>query len=245
MILEAPSTRLSGMCANEDRHSFVYRENRVPFYQRLLQKHDGKRQWWKVSHTYAFQDIETRDAGVFCLMPSMVTAFPRPNTIKADFNWHISSQHGLTSSTVSPIAIPPLPLLHSHVGKLLGCDIRHYSNGIRPQDLVLRCWTREFTRRMGYSVNTAHEFQCFEKPHSYVHAFSTAIVLLLSAVRPISIASATSKKQGSFQLTLSIFCPIVSSINIEKPAFRSLGLEYSVPARCGSLNEAQHETRPS
>ncbi|KAJ9651504.1 hypothetical protein H2198_009232, partial [Neophaeococcomyces mojaviensis] len=26
---------------------FVYRENRVPFYQRLLQKHDGKRQWWK------------------------------------------------------------------------------------------------------------------------------------------------------------------------------------------------------
>lgn len=29
--------------------SFVMRENRVPHYQRLLQKHDGKRQWWKVS----------------------------------------------------------------------------------------------------------------------------------------------------------------------------------------------------
>jgi hypothetical protein len=28
--------------------SFVYRENRVPYYQRLFQSHDGKRQWWKV-----------------------------------------------------------------------------------------------------------------------------------------------------------------------------------------------------
>ncbi|KAJ9645696.1 hypothetical protein H2201_007489 [Coniosporium apollinis] len=27
---------------------FVYRENRVPYYQRLYQKHDGKRLWWKV-----------------------------------------------------------------------------------------------------------------------------------------------------------------------------------------------------
>ncbi|OQV03865.1 hypothetical protein CLAIMM_08851 [Cladophialophora immunda] len=26
---------------------FVYRDNRVPYYQRLFQKHDGKRQWWK------------------------------------------------------------------------------------------------------------------------------------------------------------------------------------------------------
>jgi hypothetical protein len=31
--------------------SFVFRENRVPFYQRLFQNHDGKRQWWKVSLT--------------------------------------------------------------------------------------------------------------------------------------------------------------------------------------------------
>lgn len=30
-------------------HSFVFRENRVPYYQRLFQNHDGKRQWWKVS----------------------------------------------------------------------------------------------------------------------------------------------------------------------------------------------------
>lgn len=29
--------------------SFVFRENRVPYYQRLFQNHDGKRQWWKVS----------------------------------------------------------------------------------------------------------------------------------------------------------------------------------------------------
>jgi hypothetical protein len=28
----------------------VFRENRVPHYQRLFQNHDGKRQWWKVSH---------------------------------------------------------------------------------------------------------------------------------------------------------------------------------------------------
>lgn len=28
---------------------FVFRENRVPHYQRLFQKHDGKRQWYKVS----------------------------------------------------------------------------------------------------------------------------------------------------------------------------------------------------
>ena len=28
---------------------FVFRENRVPYYQRLFQKHDGKRQWYKVS----------------------------------------------------------------------------------------------------------------------------------------------------------------------------------------------------
>ena len=29
-------------------HRFLYRENRVPHYQRLFQRHDGKRQWWKV-----------------------------------------------------------------------------------------------------------------------------------------------------------------------------------------------------
>lgn len=28
---------------------FVFRENRVPYYQQLFQAHDGKRQWWKVS----------------------------------------------------------------------------------------------------------------------------------------------------------------------------------------------------
>ncbi|KAL2218237.1 hypothetical protein M432DRAFT_640336 [Thermoascus aurantiacus ATCC 26904] len=26
---------------------FVFRENRVPYYQRLFQQNDGKRQWWK------------------------------------------------------------------------------------------------------------------------------------------------------------------------------------------------------
>ncbi|GKZ52044.1 hypothetical protein AbraIFM66951_010030, partial [Aspergillus brasiliensis] len=29
------------------RFRFVYAENRVPFYQRLFQKNDGKRMWWK------------------------------------------------------------------------------------------------------------------------------------------------------------------------------------------------------
>jgi hypothetical protein len=29
-------------------YSFVYRENRVPYYQRLFQRHDGLRQWHKV-----------------------------------------------------------------------------------------------------------------------------------------------------------------------------------------------------
>ena len=28
---------------------FLYRENRVPYYQRLFQRNDGKPQWWKVS----------------------------------------------------------------------------------------------------------------------------------------------------------------------------------------------------
>ncbi|KAK2755013.1 hypothetical protein FQN54_006541 [Arachnomyces sp. PD_36] len=34
--------RLAGM---------MYRENRVPYYQRLFQNHDGKRQWWKTSRS--------------------------------------------------------------------------------------------------------------------------------------------------------------------------------------------------
>ncbi|CRG83144.1 hypothetical protein PISL3812_00492 [Talaromyces islandicus] len=32
---------------------FVYRENRVPYYQRLFQQHDGKRQWWKTGRSGA------------------------------------------------------------------------------------------------------------------------------------------------------------------------------------------------
>ncbi|KAG2027099.1 hypothetical protein GB937_000835 [Aspergillus fischeri] len=30
---------------------FVFRENRVPYYQRLFQQHDGKRQWWKTDRS--------------------------------------------------------------------------------------------------------------------------------------------------------------------------------------------------
>ncbi|KAJ9297502.1 hypothetical protein DTO271G3_4277 [Paecilomyces variotii] len=30
---------------------FVFRENRVPFYQRLFQRHDGKRQWYKTNRS--------------------------------------------------------------------------------------------------------------------------------------------------------------------------------------------------
>ncbi|KAL1967344.1 hypothetical protein VTN77DRAFT_3390 [Rasamsonia byssochlamydoides] len=32
---------------------FVFRENRVPYYQRLFQQHDGKRQWWKTERSGA------------------------------------------------------------------------------------------------------------------------------------------------------------------------------------------------
>ncbi|OJJ70355.1 hypothetical protein ASPBRDRAFT_128497, partial [Aspergillus brasiliensis CBS 101740] len=30
---------------------FVYAENRVTFYQRLFQKNDGKRMWWKTERS--------------------------------------------------------------------------------------------------------------------------------------------------------------------------------------------------
>ncbi|OJJ44119.1 hypothetical protein ASPZODRAFT_834490 [Penicilliopsis zonata CBS 506.65] len=30
---------------------FVFRENRVPYYQRLFQKHDGKRQWYQTERS--------------------------------------------------------------------------------------------------------------------------------------------------------------------------------------------------
>ncbi|KAL1987495.1 hypothetical protein VTN96DRAFT_3422 [Rasamsonia emersonii] len=30
---------------------FIYRENRVPYYQRLFQQNDGKRQWWKTERS--------------------------------------------------------------------------------------------------------------------------------------------------------------------------------------------------
>ncbi|PGH02509.1 hypothetical protein AJ79_07622 [Helicocarpus griseus UAMH5409] len=30
---------------------FVFRENRVPYYQRLFQRHDGKRLWHKTSRS--------------------------------------------------------------------------------------------------------------------------------------------------------------------------------------------------
>ncbi|KAJ5679476.1 hypothetical protein N7462_007720 [Penicillium macrosclerotiorum] len=29
------------------RYRFVYRDNKVPFYQKLFQTNDGKRMWWK------------------------------------------------------------------------------------------------------------------------------------------------------------------------------------------------------
>ncbi|KAK9595263.1 hypothetical protein V6Z94_007334 [Aspergillus fumigatus] len=33
------------------QRGFVFRENRVPYYQRLFQQHDGKRQWWKTERS--------------------------------------------------------------------------------------------------------------------------------------------------------------------------------------------------
>ncbi|KAJ5319246.1 hypothetical protein N7541_006390 [Penicillium brevicompactum] len=41
-MFRATSSRMAG---------FVFRENRVPYYQRLFQNHDGKRQWWKTSRS--------------------------------------------------------------------------------------------------------------------------------------------------------------------------------------------------
>lgn len=32
------------------RNRMIYRDNRVPFYQKLYQANDGVRQWWKVSY---------------------------------------------------------------------------------------------------------------------------------------------------------------------------------------------------
>ncbi|KAJ5871834.1 uncharacterized protein N7529_004187 [Penicillium soppii] len=31
------------------RFRFIYRDNRVPYYQKLFQTNDSKRMWWKVS----------------------------------------------------------------------------------------------------------------------------------------------------------------------------------------------------
>lgn len=32
------------------RNRMIYRDNRVPFYQKLYQANDGVRMWWKVSY---------------------------------------------------------------------------------------------------------------------------------------------------------------------------------------------------
>ncbi|KPI39380.1 uncharacterized protein AB675_5023 [Cyphellophora attinorum] len=37
--------------AARQQWGFVHRENRVPYYQRLFQNHDGKRQWHKTSRS--------------------------------------------------------------------------------------------------------------------------------------------------------------------------------------------------
>ncbi|KAF7122712.1 hypothetical protein CNMCM5793_000822 [Aspergillus hiratsukae] len=51
---------------------FVFRENRVPYYQRLFQQHDGKRQWWKTERSkwilYPYlMSVYGLGAGEFCL----------------------------------------------------------------------------------------------------------------------------------------------------------------------------------
>ncbi|RLL98765.1 hypothetical protein CFD26_103276 [Aspergillus turcosus] len=51
---------------------FVFRENRVPYYQRLFQQHDGKRQWWKTERSkwimYPYLiSVYGMGAGEFCL----------------------------------------------------------------------------------------------------------------------------------------------------------------------------------
>lgn len=54
--------------------SFMFRENRVPYYQRLFQNHDGKRQWWKVSSRH--NGIHT--PSIFSSKQLTVQLFRRP-----------------------------------------------------------------------------------------------------------------------------------------------------------------------
>lgn len=44
-------------------YSFVKRENRVPYYQRLFQRNDGVRQWNKVSRRNTFSEVQ-RNGGM-------------------------------------------------------------------------------------------------------------------------------------------------------------------------------------
>ncbi|EFW22389.1 uncharacterized protein CIMG_10953 [Coccidioides immitis RS] len=50
---------------------YVFRENRVPYYQRLFQREDGKRQWWKthrspyILYPYYFSLIFTSGAAFY------------------------------------------------------------------------------------------------------------------------------------------------------------------------------------
>ncbi len=39
---------------------WVYAENRVPHYQRLYQRNDGVRQWWKVSQLFMLDSDPVR-----------------------------------------------------------------------------------------------------------------------------------------------------------------------------------------
>ncbi|KAE8380297.1 hypothetical protein BDV26DRAFT_290532 [Aspergillus bertholletiae] len=54
MFRTAPHPAIESRSADEigaQFAEFVFRENRVPYYQRLFQQHDGKRQWWKTDRS--------------------------------------------------------------------------------------------------------------------------------------------------------------------------------------------------
>ncbi|KEF59458.1 uncharacterized protein A1O9_04302 [Exophiala aquamarina CBS 119918] len=52
-MMQATRARMFRPTATQ-QWGFVFRENRVPYYQRLFQNGDGKRQWWKTSRSGYF-----------------------------------------------------------------------------------------------------------------------------------------------------------------------------------------------
>ncbi|CAG7936341.1 unnamed protein product [Penicillium nalgiovense] len=76
-MFRATSSRMAG---------FVFRENRVPYYQRLFQNHDGKRQWWKTSRSgylmypYLISVYGLGAATTYAMCRMVLVSFTQPST---------------------------------------------------------------------------------------------------------------------------------------------------------------------